>query len=116
MAPTRCSRPSVPALLGLLLLTSACDARANEDAGVEAAATGGGPTFTIEPSWPLQMPNDWIIGSVTGVFVDRQDHVWVTHLIETLTEEEIAAVQEPPIATCCRPAPSVIEFDAQGNV
>jgi DNA-binding beta-propeller fold protein YncE len=72
--------------------------------------------FTIDPTWPRPLPNDWIIGSVTGVFVDASDHVWVTHLIETLTEEEAAAAQEPPIGTCCKPAPSVIEFDAEGNV
>jgi DNA-binding beta-propeller fold protein YncE len=108
-----------PALLAsLVALLGACDSGADADA--QAAVTGGGaggaPIFTIDPSWPSPLPNDWIIGSVTGVFVDAQDHVWVTHLVETLTEEEIAAAQEPPIATCCLPAPSVIELDAEGNV
>jgi DNA-binding beta-propeller fold protein YncE len=70
----------------------------------------------VDPSWPNEMPDLWILGSVTGVFVDARDHVWVTHLEETLTPEEVSAVQEPPIGTCCRPAPAVIEFDAQGNV
>jgi hypothetical protein len=28
------------------------------------------------------------MGAVTGVFVDAKQHVWVTHLPETLTEEE----------------------------
>ena len=49
-------------------------------------------------------------------FVDTQNHVWVTHLIETLTPEELGAVQEPPIGSCCRPAPSIIEFDPTGAV
>jgi hypothetical protein len=35
------------------------------------------------------MPNHWIMGAVTGVFVDAKQHVWVTHLPETLTEEEL---------------------------
>jgi DNA-binding beta-propeller fold protein YncE len=72
--------------------------------------------FVVDPTWPKDMPNNWILGAVTGVFVDAKDHIWVTHLPETLTEEETSEVQKPPIATCCRPAPTVIELDAQGNV
>src|SRR3954469_25686136 len=44
------------------------------------------PAFKVDPSWPQEMPNHWIMGSVTGVFVDSKQHVWVTHLPETLTE------------------------------
>ena len=84
--------------------------------GQPSAAAAGVPTFTVDATWPKEMPNKWILGAVTGVFVDAGNHVWVTHLPETLTEEETAAVQKPPIGTCCAPAPSVIEFDAQGNV
>jgi DNA-binding beta-propeller fold protein YncE len=118
--------PITRATGALLLIASVASACARSDAtegsataGAAALASGGvpgGQTFTVDPYWPRPLPNDWIIGSVTGVFVDAQDHVWVTHLIETLTEEEIAAAQEPPIATCCMPAPSVIEFDHDGNV
>lgn len=64
----------------------------------------------------MELPNDWILGAVTGVFVDAQDHVWVTHLPETLTPEETAAVQEPPIGMCCVPAPAVLEFDSEGRL
>jgi len=74
------------------------------------------PSFTVDPAWPHEMPNDWIMGAVTAVFVDARDHVWVTHLPETLTPEELSAVQEPPIGLCCRPAPVVVEFDPEGNV
>ena len=74
------------------------------------------PAFQVDPSWPQEMPNSWILGAVTAVFVDAKDHVWVTHLPETLTPEETALVQEPPIGTCCVPAPIVIEFDPAGNV
>lgn len=74
------------------------------------------PAFQVDPSWPQEMPNSWILGAVTAVFVDAKDHVWVTHLPETLTPEETALVQEPPIGTCCVPAPIVIEFDPAGKV
>jgi DNA-binding beta-propeller fold protein YncE len=74
------------------------------------------PRFTVDPTWPKDMPNNWIFGSITGVFVDAKDQVWVTHLPETLTDEEISEVKTPPIGTCCRPAPTVVVFDQAGNV
>jgi DNA-binding beta-propeller fold protein YncE len=72
--------------------------------------------FVVDPVWPKDMPNNWIFGSITGVFVDAKDQVWVTHLPETLTEEETSETQKPPIATCCRSAPTVVVFDQAGNV
>ena len=92
---------------------SGCAAEATPPA---AASSDGVPSFTVDPTWPQEMPNLWIMGSVTSVFVDAQDHVWVTHLPETLTPEETSAVQDPPIGSCCVPAPVVIEFDPEGRV
>jgi DNA-binding beta-propeller fold protein YncE len=83
---------------------------------VGQSPAAGAPRFKVDPSWPLEMPNKWILGAVTGVFVDSKQHVWVTHLPETLTEEETSVQQKPPIGTCCAAAPPVIEFDAQGKV
>ena len=94
---------------------SACDS-ASDEASARPSTPGGVPTFQVDPTWPLEMPNDWIMGSVTAVFVDARDHVWVTHLPETLTPEETSAVQDPPIGMCCVPAPVVVEFDAEGRV
>jgi hypothetical protein len=78
--------------------------------------TAAAPRFQVDPSWPKDMTNNWILGAVTGVFVDARDHVWVTHPPETLTEEETSQVQKPPIGTCCTPAPTVIELDQAGHV
>jgi sugar lactone lactonase YvrE len=85
-------------------------------AGQSAAAAKNVPSFKVDPSWPQEMPNKWILGAVTGVFVDAKQHVWVTHLPETLTPEETAVEQKPPIGTCCVAAPPVLEFDAQGKL
>ncbi|MCU1385167.1 MAG: hypothetical protein JWL71_3864, partial [Acidobacteria bacterium] len=74
------------------------------------------PAFKVDSSWPLDMPNHWIMGAVTGVFVDAKQHVWVTHLPETLTEEELYEQQTPPMGTCCKAAPPVLEFDAAGKL
>jgi DNA-binding beta-propeller fold protein YncE len=79
-------------------------------------AAAAAPRFQVDPGWPKELPNNWILGAVTGVFVDAKDHIWVTHLPETLTEEETSAVQKPPIGTCCAPAPTVLELDTDGTV
>ena len=74
------------------------------------------PHFAVDATWPKDMPNNWVFGSITGVFVDAKDQIWVTHLPETLTEEETSETQKPPIATCCRSAPTVVVFDMAGTV
>ena len=80
------------------------------------AQSGAAPRFQVDPSWPQLLPNNWILGSITGVYVDARNHVWVTHLPETLTEEELGLVQKPPFGECCQAAPTVIEFDPSGKV
>ena len=101
----------VSALLLVVVLTG-CMTEADDDNRANISV----PSFTVDPSWPLELPNNWILGSITGVFVDSRQHIWVTHLPETLTAEETSAVQDPPIGTCCAPAPLVIEFDQDGRV
>jgi DNA-binding beta-propeller fold protein YncE len=83
---------------------------------VEAQQKPAAPTFKIDPTWPLEFPNHWVMGSVTGVFVDSKDHTWITSLPETLTEEELYEEQTPPQGTCCKAAPVVIELDQTGKV
>ena len=108
----------------------------------QAKPAANAPTFKVDPTWPQEMPNHWIMGAVTGVFVDSKQHIWVTHLPEVLTEEELyeepwnvvtppapagarggapaaaAAPKEKPvqIGTCCKAAPPVLEFDQQGKL
>ena len=79
-------------------------------------AQGAAPRFQVDASWPQELPNNWIFGSITGVYVDARQHVWVTHLPETLTEEELGLVQKPPLGECCQAAPTVVEFDPSGKV
>ncbi len=112
------SRMWVCSLALMAPLAAGC-AGAPADPAPAAGATGAAgaaPHFQVDPSWPLELPNNGILGAVTGVFVDSQDHVWVTHLPETLTEEETSAILTPPIGTCCAPAPTVLEFDQDGKL
>ncbi len=90
------------------------------DSAASNAATGGPgqvPVFQVDPLWPKPLPNHWVLGSTIGVDVDSRDHVWIIHRgAGTLAANEMSAVQNPPTASCCAPAPPVLEFDADGNL
>src|SRR4029453_8818373 len=134
---------SAAALAALVLFAAAGHPAAEplDSARGGQAKPANAPAFKVDPNWPQEMPNHWIMGAVTGVFVDAKQHVWVTHLPETLTEEELyeepwnvvapaapgggrggaaasAAPKEKPaqIGTCCKAAPPVLEFDQQGKL
>ena len=74
------------------------------------------PEFRVDPFWPKPLPNNWILGQIGGIAVDRHDHVWVLQRPRTLTDEERSAAVDPPTSICCKPAPPVLEFDAGGNL
>jgi DNA-binding beta-propeller fold protein YncE len=54
-------------------------------------------------------------GQVGGVAVDSHDSLWVFHRPATIPEGERGASLNPPISECCIPAPSVLQFDANGK-
>jgi DNA-binding beta-propeller fold protein YncE len=85
---------------------------------VAAQAESGvmAPRFEVDPLWPRPLPNHWVLGMAIGVTVDAQDHVWIVHRGNLLGANEAAAAQTPPTASCCVPAPPVLEFDPAGNV
>jgi len=74
------------------------------------------PTFVVDPTWPKQLPNNWILGQVGGITVDWQGHIWVIHRPRSLTEDEKGASLNPPRSKCCVSAPPVLEFDVDGNL
>jgi len=98
---------------GLLLLVVAAGACSPAPAAV---AAGMMPVYEVDGTWPPELPNNWILGDVRGLFMDERDHLWVIHMPSSLTSQEIGAALDPPIAECCVPAPPVLELDPQGNV
>ncbi|HET8923493.1 MAG TPA: hypothetical protein VFN26_10915 [Candidatus Acidoferrum sp.] len=74
------------------------------------------PKFKVDPSWPKELPNNWIMGQVGGMAVDRHDHIWVLQRPGSDTVDELGASQSPPWSQCCVAAPPVLVFDAQGNL
>lgn len=76
----------------------------------------GLPDYKVVPSWPKQLPNNWILGQVAGVAVDRYDQIWVLHRPRSNTVDELGAAQVPPRSECCLPAPPVLVFNRRGEV
>ena len=73
------------------------------------AATG--PKFKIDPNWPQQMPNGYFFGQIAGLTVDSHGNVWVLSRPRSIVPQ----LDEPPQPVSGVPAPSVVEFDAQGK-
>ena len=64
-------------------------------------ATVSMPEYQPDRSFP-QLPNDWSLGNVSDVAVDRHDNVWILHRPRTVKAGRTSA-------------PPVVEFDAAGR-
>jgi hypothetical protein len=96
------TRRLLRAVMGLAALTAAGTALGAES-----------PRFNVDPAWPKQLPNNFILGNVGGITVDTHDHIWVLTRPRTLDKTDMLGT--PPTADCCVAAPPVVEFDAAGN-
>ena len=75
------------------------------------------PRYQADPWWPRPFQDQsWVLGSITGVTVDAQNHVWVVHRGgDSLENNEKGMMLTPPSASlCCQAAPFVLEFDQKG--
>jgi DNA-binding beta-propeller fold protein YncE len=75
-------------------------------AGVLCAAQAKSPRFEVDPAWPKPLPNNWVLGQVSGVCVDAQDHVFIVNRRDITDKEAEIAKQAPPF----------LEFDPAGNL
>ena len=64
------------------------------------------PKFSVDATWPKDLPEGWITGQLGGVCTSAQDHIYVVNR-RNITDEE----KETSIS-----APSIIKFDPDGNV
>ena len=104
---------SCAALAGCMLLAGA-------DAPLRAAQPGADvklPEYALDTSWPkLPLPHDWALGLINGIWIDKDNNVWVYHTPEGLNARLTGAASNPPTAKCCVPAPAIIEFSQSGEV
>jgi DNA-binding beta-propeller fold protein YncE len=81
--------------------------------------TSRAPKYGVEVYWPRPFTNhSWVLGSITGVTVDAQNHVWVVHRGNDSLEnnEKGMALTPPSSSVCCTAAPPVLEFDQAGQL
>jgi hypothetical protein len=62
------------------------------------------PEFNVDPTWPT-IPDNWVLGEVTSVSVDRNDNIWVLHVPQSIPADQRANA-----------APPVLEFNASGEL
>ncbi len=74
------------------------------------------PRFKVDAAWPETLPFNWIQGTITGLAVGPDDHVWVLDDPSNLPVDQLRAAQNPPTGECCIAAPEVLEFDQNGKV
>ena len=82
--------------------------------GVIGAEAQTAPRYKFDPDWPKPLPNNWKMGGVTGLAVDKDDNVWVLNRPNDLRDLELQA--EIGIAACCTRPPSMIHIDKNGTV
>ncbi len=112
-------RPTRRALLGAAAAL-ACAPVAAQSPAAGCAACGGPvtmpPDFQVDPYWPKALPNNWIIGQVAGVAVDKRDRIWIVHRPASIAQRQLLAERNPPETSCCVRAPAVLVFDTAGNL
>src|SRR3979490_3201862 len=72
------------------------------------------PKFQVDPPWPQPLPSNWIIGTIGGITVDAQDHIWINQRPSSLDAREKRATTAPML----RLRPSAgrrSEFDQTGE-
>lgn len=75
--------------------------------GIAVPVTAQVPQYEVDPFWPkLPLGDGWITGGLGGMCIDRRDHVYVLNRQNVVPEDLNSASS----------APSVIEFDPDGNV
>jgi len=89
-----------------LAATAACGTVAAQDQ----------PYFQVDASWPKELPSNWAMGQVSGLAVDKDNHIWVLQRPGSNAPDDLGAAQTPPVSQCCFAAPPVLEFDAKGNL
>ncbi len=101
-------------LIAICTAVSLIGVAAAQSPGARKAASA--PELQVDPFWPKPLPNNWILGQVSGVAIDKRGHVWIVQRPRTLSDRELGAQQNPPWSKCCVAAPPVIVFDQAGNV
>src|SRR4051812_48101181 len=103
----------------LLALLAAAGLRPSGVVTLTAQSKAAAPAFEVERLWPKPFAHKdaWIFGSVTGVAMDGQDHLWVVHRgVDSLQMMEKGPALDPWQSSCCFAAPQILSFDTAGTL
>jgi len=84
--------------LAAVLIVAASESRITSQGAQRPAP----PAFQVDPFWPKELPNNWLVGNVVGVGVDSHDNVWIVH--------------RPKSQAGADKTPAVLAFDQAGNL
>jgi hypothetical protein len=62
--------------------------------------------YEIDPTWPKPLPDTWVAGRLGGICVDSNDHIFAVNRKDLQPKEALVGTS----------APSVMEFDYDGNL
>jgi DNA-binding beta-propeller fold protein YncE len=94
------------ALMAVFFIWPSAAVAATTDHAAGPAASSGEkvPQFRVQPGWE-KVPSKWLLGQISAVWLDPDNHVWVLHRPSTAKLESGHTV-----------APPVLEFDSKGNL
>ena len=73
-----------------------------ESVPLDTSPSSGGAAFVVDPFWPRELPEGWLLGNVVGVATDSADNIWIIH--------------RPNSQTGAADTPPVIAFSPAGDV
>ena len=100
--------------ISCLLIAAATSVQQAQQRPRQAVDHNGAPLFKVDPFWPKPLPNRWSMQQVTGIFVDRDDHIWFLNRAAKADPDEVGG--ENNRLDCCIRGPELIELDQEGNV
>jgi hypothetical protein len=56
-----------------------------------AQAQNGTLRHEVDPAWPKPLPWNWVTGQVSGVCVDKQNHVFIVNRNEMTNKEAVVS-------------------------
>src|ERR1044072_1728012 len=82
----------IAASLAAALLAAACaELTQQQPAPVRGHNPEATPKFAVDPYWPKPLPENWMLGQVAGIAVDKNDHIWIVHRPKSLVDDEKGA-------------------------
>ena len=93
LAVSRC-KLRYPTLLAAGFSLTACAQSGSQSGSAPDAAfrmegaSGAGPRYAVDASWPKPLPNNWLLGQVAGIAAAPDDTIWILDRPKTLTEDD----------------------------